>query len=272
MDPLRRKIQVTSQASILILASQEDKTAAFFLPEGANLILIGEPQEDWDLWSNNALLRLHLITNHTKDAIEYLIRDELSRLEQQESASPLTGDGKQVDFVNNRSVTLIHDNPPITRVHCVGEKLFPNRMGADRYRSCHFENLCFDLTNKHFVMFPSPLYQHVIHSSGSLLLWEGDNYFSSIPRSLIASPQPSKLGRGYFSDVFHAHNRSNVSSYYQLDGAWLSIKTFSTKNVGTFDVNPFLDAMYTIRRLMNYQVIYCGTGGYLFIPFWKCLV
>jgi hypothetical protein len=231
VEPWRQQIGVTSKAAILVLASNEDKTAAMFLPEGATLILVGKAQEDWDLWSNNALLRLHLVTRRVKDAVENLILDELSRLKEQSSAFTMTGDDNRVDFANNRTVTLVHANPPITRVHCVGEKMFPNLLGADRYRSCHFENLCFDLKNKNFVMFPSPLNQNLVRSNGSSL--DEENYFSSIPRSMVASPQPSKLGRGYFVDIPRVHNRSNVSSYYRLEGAWLSIKTFNTKNLGT---------------------------------------
>jgi hypothetical protein len=233
LGTLREQIQVTSTTAILVLTSEEDKTAAFFLPEGATLILIGEAHEDWDLWSNNALLRVHLVTNHIKQVVEYLILDELSRLEQQE-AMPFTriGDESRIDFVNNRSVTLIQSSPPITRVHCVGEKRFPNILGAEQYRSCHYENLCFDLKSKSFVIFPSPFAQLVVHSNGSSL--EEGNYFSSIPRSLVASPQPSKLGGGYFSDVPRTRSRFNVSSYYLLEGAWLVTKTFNTNNIGTF--------------------------------------
>ncbi len=145
------------------------------------------------------------------------------------------GHENQIDFVNNRSVTLVQTSPPITRVHCVGEKRFHNILGAEQYRSCHYENLCFDMTSKSFVIFPSPFIRQVVHSkhsNGSSL--EEGNYFSSIPRSLVASPQPSKLGAGYFSDVPVTRSRVNVSSYYLLEGAWLGTKTFNTNNIGTY--------------------------------------
>ena len=232
MDPLRKQMQITSKAAILILAAHEDKTAALFLPDGATLIIVGEAQEDWDLWSNNALVRVHLVRSRIKETVVYLILDELGRLEQQETSLIMTKDDHRLDFVNNRSVTLVHANPPIMRVHCVGEKLFPDVLGAEQYRSCHFENLCFDLNSKSFVMFPSPLSQNLVHSNGSFL--DEDNYFSSIPRSLIASPQPSHIGAGYFSDLPQVYNRSNVSSYYRLEGTWLSTRTFNTNNIGTF--------------------------------------
>ena len=244
LSSLRQQMQVTSKTSILILTSDEDKTAAFFLPEGATLILIGEAQEDWDLWSNNSLLRVHLVTNDIKQVIEYLILDEVSRLEQKETAFITEGDGKRIDFVNNRSVTLVHGNPPITRVHCVGEKLFPNILGAEQYRSCHFENLCFDLKSKSFVIFPSPFSQRLIRSNGSSL--EEGNYFSSIPQSLVASPQPTKLGGGYFSDIPRTRNRVNVSSYYLLEGAWLATKTFNTYNIGTYSISLVCSYMWTL--------------------------
>jgi hypothetical protein len=190
----RQQTKVTSKAAVFILPSHEDKTAALFLPEGAALIFIGEAPKDWDLWSNNALVRLHLVTSRIKEAVEYIILDELSRLEQESSAFTKTGNDYRVDFVNDRSVTLVHSNPPITRVHCVGEKVFPNVLGADRYRSCHFENLCFDLKNKTFVMFPSPLNQRMARSNGLSL--DQDNYL--LNHSAIAGRQsPTKqIGPG----------------------------------------------------------------------------
>ena len=237
---LRQQMQVTTKATILILASnQEDKTAAFFLPEGATLILVGEAQEDWDLWSNNALLRVHLLVNDIKEAMEYLIRDELSRLleqhEDEPSSNTTTMEQYRVDNFaeSNRSVTLVHASPPTTRVHCVGEKMFPNILGATQYRSCHFENLCFDLESKSFVMFPSPLSLQLMQSNSSVL--SSGNYFSSIPRTLVASPQVNQLGGGFFADIPRViHNRVNVSSYYRLDGAWLASKTFNTANFGKY--------------------------------------
>ena len=270
MDPLRKQIDVTSKASILILASLEDKTAALFLPEGSTLILIGEAQEDWDLWSNNALVRIHLVTSRIKEAVEYLILDELSRLEQQAMAFTTKGDDHGVDFVNNRSVTLVHANPPITRVHCVGEKLVPNVLGAEQYRSCHFENICFDLRSKSFVMFPSPLSQNLVHSNSSLL--DEGNYFSTIPRSLIASPQPSHIGAGYFSDVPRVHNPSNVSSYYRLEGAWLATRTFNTNNIGTFSklISASLNLPWSSRFVFFRSHVMGRMAAYLYIvgDFW----
>ena len=131
-------MQVTTKTTILVLASDQDKTAPFFLPEGTTLILFGEAQEDWDLWSNNALLRVHLVNHHTKEAMEYLIRDKLSRLEHQNEPSNTAEAEHRVDFTeNNRSVALVHASSPTTRVHCVGEKMFPNNFGATLYRSCH---------------------------------------------------------------------------------------------------------------------------------------
>jgi len=229
-------MQVTTKATILILASdQKDKTAAFFLPDGATLILVGEAQEDWDLWNNNALLRVHLLVNDIKEAMEYLIRDELSRLLEQhdEPSSNTITTEHRVDYFaeSNRSVTLVHASPPTTRVHCVGEKMFPNILGATQYRSCHFENLCFDLESKSFVMFPSPLSLQLMQSNSSVL--SSGNYFSSIPRTLVASPQINQLGGGFLAAIPRViHNRVNVSSYYRLDGAWLASKTFNTANFG----------------------------------------
>ena len=222
-------MHLTAKTSILVLASDQDKTAALFLPDGATLILLGEAQEDWDLWSNNALLRVHLVTNRTDEAMEFLIRDELSRLEQQDLPHKKAREDPPVNFINNRTVALVHDSPPTTRVHCVGEKLFPNAVGAQLYRSCHFENICFDLKNKSFVIFPSPLNFQLFASNSTLP--DLGNYFSTMPRPLVASPQPFK--NSLFLDNPRIRSTGNISSYYRLEGTWLGTMTFRTKNFGT---------------------------------------
>jgi hypothetical protein len=132
---LREQVQRMAKTAILILASDQDKTAAFFLPEGATLILLGNAPLDWDFWNNNSLLRVHLVIDSSQDAVDCLIRDDLSRLEDNNEAPNITEAEHRTDFdKNNRSIALIHGRPPTSRVHCVGEKLFPDRNAASWYR------------------------------------------------------------------------------------------------------------------------------------------
>jgi hypothetical protein len=236
---LREQIQITIKSAILILPASHDKTAAFFLPEGSSLILIGEPQEDWDLWTNYALIRVHLLSTITHEALEYLILDELNSLK---SSTDQQSDSKSepISFANDRFVNLIEAPPPSTRVHCIGEKVFPNNMGGYQYRSCHFENLCFDLESKEFVMFPSAM--------NSILMGfdkeynETGLYFSSVPRKLIGSPQPYRLSRDYMAFDLNVRRWSNVTGYYRLEGAWLSKKTFNHCNLGKLDLLTSIDS------------------------------
>ena len=94
-----------------------------------------------------------------------------------------------------------------------------------------FENLCFDLESKSFVLFPSPLSLQLLQSNSSVS--SHGNYFSSIPRTLlVASPQVSRLAGGFLADILPIHSRVNVSLYYRLEGAWLASKTFNTGNFG----------------------------------------
>lgn len=224
---LREQIQWMNKTAILILSSDQDKTVAFFLPEGATLILLGDAPVDWDLWNNNALLRVHLVRDSTQETVDCLIRDELSRLEDNNDPPNTAKAEHRADFdQNNRSIALIYGKPPISRIHCVGEKQFPDRNAASWYRSCYFKNLCFDLSTKSFVVFPSPTTLVLMKSASR------HNYYSSIPSMLVASPQPSKLVGGYLSGIPQIHSAENVSSYYYLEGAWLATMTFNSGNMG----------------------------------------
>jgi hypothetical protein len=185
-DTVSENLKIALTSSVWIARSNEDKTVAFFLPEGATLILIGQPEEDWDLWSNNAQLRAHLIVSHFQDSIELLIRDELNHLLEEPTklnVESIVNEKVLLDN-NNRTVAKIRGIPPISRVHCVGEKMYPNRLAADWYRTCHFDNICFDLKEKIFVVFLSPIQIPGIGSLDNETL--RSNYFSTaVPDALI---------------------------------------------------------------------------------------
>jgi hypothetical protein len=230
-----QQIELLRNATIFVCFLREDKPGAFFLPDGAVLIMIQEPTrrahpEDsdnsaahWNFWNNNALVRTHLLkakTNSSQQvlAMEYLIRDELDRLRRIDAEIAVTADAaaarnEPVEF-GGRFATLVHASPPTTQVHCLGEKIFPNREGAEKFRSCHFENLCFDLETKSFVLFPS--------QNSELLqsLPSDQNHFSSIPKKMHGIP----------NGFPRSASRVNVSSYYQLDGMWLAMQTLNTCN------------------------------------------
>jgi hypothetical protein len=46
--PLQEQVLIILQTKILLLASDEDKTVALFLPHKTHLIIIGPPNLDWD--------------------------------------------------------------------------------------------------------------------------------------------------------------------------------------------------------------------------------
>jgi hypothetical protein len=230
---LREKIQIATYLSILVLSSQEEKTAAFFLPEGATLILLGKPNDDWDLLSNNSQLRVHLLGGRPNQALEFIINEEILRLNLDKNLSYTKPEEEEKLFLNNQSVSFIRGSPPITNVHCVGEKLFPNRLGSEWYRSCHYQNLCFDLQNKVFVAHMSPQARKLMSSHS--FLYHKLNYISSIPRKMVVSPQLNRLGGGYpfYADLPEVYDLSNVSSYYRYNGTWLSTKIYNSDNSGT---------------------------------------
>jgi hypothetical protein len=222
------QIEVLSNATIFVCSLREDKPGAFFLPDGAVIIMMREPDRrgstgdnvdlatHWNFWNNNALVRTHLLDgrNFSQDvlAVEYLIRDELDRL--RIDAEVVTSVANEPVAFGGRLATLVHASPPTTQVHCLGEKIFPHRHGAEKYRSCHFENLCFDLESKSFVEFPSQ-YSELLRSLNS-----NKNHFSSIPKQMHGIP----------NGFPPAASRVNVSSYYQMDGTWLAMQTLNTCN------------------------------------------
>jgi hypothetical protein len=224
----REQIEIVSQTTILVTISQNDNSVALFLPVGAVMVILGDAGDDWDLWSNNALLHMHLIQadNQTELVLELVLRDELERIDS--SKSDKANDAKANDifpFIEGRHVSLIRQRPPTTRVHCIGEKILPNNRGADRFRSCYFDNLCFDLEKKDFVMFPSK------YSRRLQDLATDRSYFSSLPYPVITYGQPSNLGSAQ-PLTFQPIDPFNISSHYYLNGVWLAMRTFNTCNHG----------------------------------------
>jgi hypothetical protein len=227
------KLEMVIDLSILILSPTEDLTVAFFLPEGATLILIGKANEDWDLWSNNSQLRVHLLGGKPVDILQYLIREVITHWNQDESRKSKIAVKDSLPFVNHQNVVFVNGTPPSTRVHCVGEKLFPNHLGSEWFRTCHYENICFDLWKKKFVAFLSSRSQEIMSKVKKMRWWE-EMYLSSMLQKDVASPQLNKLGGGYpfYAEIPQTVDLSNVSSYYLYEGTWLSTQVFSSTNSG----------------------------------------
>eukprot|EP00546_Thalassionema_frauenfeldii_P019290 CAMPEP_0178904616 /NCGR_PEP_ID=MMETSP0786-20121207/5799_1 /TAXON_ID=186022 /ORGANISM="Thalassionema frauenfeldii, Strain CCMP 1798" /LENGTH=240 /DNA_ID=CAMNT_0020576093 /DNA_START=373 /DNA_END=1095 /DNA_ORIENTATION=- len=83
---VHQQIQIASQSAVFISIGGGGTAPAFFLPQGASLIVYGKENErmDWDLWNNYARIRVHWMSTKHMDAdtklLVDLIQDELESL------------------------------------------------------------------------------------------------------------------------------------------------------------------------------------------------
>jgi hypothetical protein len=236
------KIAIILKTNILLLSSEEDKTMALFLPSKAHLIIIGRPpSEDWDFWTNCVWIQVHYIRKHTAQAIAYIVSEVLYfKYGSQKVVNETRFEKfpmfwtKNHRFDQNSFVSLIDSPPPATKIHCITEKIIPNSEGVKNFRSCHLENICFDLNQKEFVIFPSPAYHELVTKKKRLMR---ENYFSTVTLPLVMSPQ-MKFAREVKYESFRIYNgtvddsNSEIRRYYKLRGTWIAINSVHACNPG----------------------------------------
>jgi hypothetical protein len=227
--PLREKVLMILKTKILLLASDEDKTVALFLPPKSHLIILGLPNSDWDIWTNCAWIQTHNININISKAIRYIIDEAMhEKLLQHENTKPEEKGTVQLSY--NHNISLIHQPPPSTRIHCIGEKLYPTNIGAPHFRSCLFQNLCFDLKTKNVVIFPSPAYLRLLTQQKYLM--KPGNYFSTISLPLVVSPF-MKSALNIIHKNFTIHIAGEVpSKHYRFQGTWIPLDTAFACNPG----------------------------------------
>jgi hypothetical protein len=236
------RVRIILQTNILLLTSEEDKTLALFLPPKAHLVFIGTPpNKDWDFWTNCVWIQIHHVRKYVAQAVEYIVSEVLYFFDASQVDVNTTSNKespmfwtKNHDLDHSPFVSLINAPPPATKIHCITEKLFPNNEGVKNFRSCHLENICFDLKQKDFVIFPSPAYHQLITKKKRLMR---DNYFSTVSLPLVMSPQ-MKFAREVKYASLRIHNstvdesKSEISRFYKLRGTWIIINSVNACNPG----------------------------------------
>jgi hypothetical protein len=228
---LREQAEIVIMSKVLLLSSIEDKTVAIFLPQNSHLLLIGPPSDDWDFWTNHVAIHVHLLQAYVSGAIKYVVDEILYFADTSKQPDNLhPKENEAIPFVNNHSIIFRNTAPKATKIHCVSEKLFPSNDGAQNFRSCHFENLCFDMKAKQFVIFPSPALSMLLTRLRRLV--RHGNYFSTISQSMVLTPQPKSIMGLKYKKLQIYNETEAISSFYQLHANWISTHTFSICNPG----------------------------------------
>jgi hypothetical protein len=256
---LRLRILEICKLSGLVLTSREDKTAALFLQDSSLLILIGEPQEDWDFWTNIPYIKLFLLTQNIPLALEKVIQAEMLLWNSQTDEKNMLKRGN-VSHSDIFPLELKVGSPKPTTIHCIGEKLYPDSEGAHQFRSCYFENICFHLVTKQF-----KIVQPVnVFLKNDQFLQDG-NYFSSLVKPLALYPQP-KNKHGIKAEIIDTDFLTGVNtSYYHFKGVLLSNRVLNTCNPGMWQIDSNYYSHY-IAKLP--QGICSGICGYLCFQSW----
>jgi hypothetical protein len=227
--PLQEKVFIIIQTKILVLASQEDKTVALFLPHKAHLIILGLPNLDWGFWTNCNWIQTHSLLINISEGISYIIDEVLYDKVEKYSTFDSRNESR-VQLNKNVDLFLVNQPPPITRIHCVAEKLIPSKHGAAHYRSCMFRNLCYDLEKKEFIIFPSPPYEKLLSTQAYLLTHE--NYFSTVSQPLSLSPSLKSRSKAEYSRFRMHTGGNNETKHYRFYGTWISLDTVRSCNPG----------------------------------------
>jgi hypothetical protein len=225
--PLRNRILEICKLFGLILTSKEDKTPALFLQDSCLLILIGEPQEDWDFWSNIPYVKLFLLTQNIPVALEKVIYSEMMTLDSQR-AEKERSNKENSSHLNGFPFELKAGPPKPTTIHCIGEKLYPDSEGAHQFRSCYFENICFHLVTKQF-----KIVQPVNFVAINDTFLQDGNYFSNVFKPLTISPQAKMMLYDIKPEKIGTLAKSALNtSYYHFQGVLLANKVLSSCNPG----------------------------------------
>jgi hypothetical protein len=165
-----------------------------------------------------------------------------------------------------------NQQPPYSRVHCVAENFQADTVWM--YRSCHYTNLCFDLTEKVFVLHPSPLHQQLEadimqrRTNKSALQHQKDGvaqntFLSSTSKDVMGGGAHAywlKRGRGKWKPALR--NASSSSNYYKLDAVWVSFFPLGGCNAGHNLWDVFLP-IYTL--LEQFDLVGDGSKKRLFL-------
>jgi hypothetical protein len=243
---MMQQLKMLQTTSILVVMGASVVNSALFLPKGATLIFYStSPRGDSDVWINNAGLRVHfliekegIVVSQMDNMLVHLIQDELAGLKASvANKMKMNDDTEKVSnissafFANISTVTLVHDRPPTSRVHCIGDN---GKGHAWLYRSCHYENLCFDLNSKSFVAFPSDSMRQLMNETKET----ESVVVSSIPNQLVISGGQKRNGlmKGDLGWQPEIQDPDQVTSYYQLaaDTVWISFHPHPNCNGGTY--------------------------------------
>jgi hypothetical protein len=132
-----------------------------------------------------------------------------------------------------------NQQPPYSRVQCVAENFQADT--AWMYRSCHYTNLCFDLTEKVFALHPSPLHQQLDYdimqrtakTKASQQHQDENTFLSSTSKDLMGGGAHAmwlKQGRGKWKPALR--NASSSNNYYTLHAVWISFFPINACNAG----------------------------------------
>lgn len=248
---LAQQANLIKTTAVMVVMEDAICNAALFLPKDASLIFYStRTRTDVDLWSNYAGLRIHFITddnlglqanNSTQGALITLIHDELDGLRhsifanEQDNHEDKEKSPNSLPFANQTTVTFINDRPPPTsRAHCIGDD---GRDTAWLFRSCHYENLCFDLETKTHVVFPSERMLQLMNNNNTVSPKKtGSMLLSSIPTQIVISGGQSRNSLMKANHAWHpvVRNPQDVKSYYQLpdDVVWISFHPHPNCNGG----------------------------------------
>jgi hypothetical protein len=188
--------------------------------------------------------KLPLYANEaTKLPVEEATTDPVTKPPALESLPPPDG--------HFNSIPVYYKSEPVhSTYNCIGENF---RDDAWLFRSCTFRNLCFDMSNNSFVLFPSP------EDQAFAKLVQQDNtsnftYLSTTGEPLVSLGGINPKWKGF-------HKRSKLkwfprletkpleTGYYELppDSVWLPFHSFAGYNAG----HLFWDDFFPIFKLLS---------------------
>lgn len=173
------------------------------------------------------------------------LRGQLNRLSRQDDIAPVnTFQGIPLHYV---------DHPPISTVHCVGDNFVESE--AYLYRSCHYRNLCYDMSEKRFT----------VYTKEPLTLpdnWSSSTQLSINDTVVVAGPQikkwfpveaQEKQNLAIRIGAYSVHQEFEApESFYQMNVTWLPYHrhTASYRNPGHLIWDEFL-ALFTLLEIFE---------------------
>lgn len=124
-----------------------------------------------------------------------------------------------VGSLNGYDMYLV-DGPPKTKVHCVGDTY--QESSSWIYRSCEYENLCFDLDRRDFVIYEDTLSSSLPHGWYSSVIRQANSSTSgfevnAIPRTTHQKATKKHREDGLFYPQMMPSDAEPPKSYYLLN-------------------------------------------------------